>query len=82
MQLLIDLYREEDEKFGVRYQNGVLQNQDFPLNPKFSKAPAQSLLSNPTFSHLSSSKFILLCAGSTCWFFSIVLLFLIFLYFY
>jgi hypothetical protein len=50
------LYREEDDKFGVRYQNGVLQNKEYPLNPKFGKAPAQSLMSNSTFSHLSSSK--------------------------
>ena len=33
-QLLIKLYEDEDEKYQVRYKEGVLQNTEWPLNPK------------------------------------------------
>lgn len=32
-QLMIGLYREEDKRFGVSYDNGILQNVERPLNP-------------------------------------------------
>ena len=32
-QLLIGLYREEDKRFGVQYDQGILQNVERPLNP-------------------------------------------------
>lgn len=31
---MIKLYDDEDEKFQVRYKEGVLQNTEWPLNPK------------------------------------------------
>eukprot|EP00826_Nyctotherus_ovalis_P063893 TRINITY_DN9369_c0_g1_i11.p1 TRINITY_DN9369_c0_g1~~TRINITY_DN9369_c0_g1_i11.p1 ORF type:complete len:608 (+),score=219.86 TRINITY_DN9369_c0_g1_i11:633-2456(+) len=33
-QLLIRLYCEEDERFGVKYQEGILNNLDRPLTPR------------------------------------------------
>lgn len=32
-QLLIRLYTEEDERFGVKYQDGVVLNKERPLVP-------------------------------------------------
>lgn len=32
-QLLIRLYSEEDERFGVKYQDGVVENRERPLVP-------------------------------------------------
>lgn len=32
-QLLIRLYTEEDERFGVKYQDGVVANRERPLVP-------------------------------------------------
>lgn len=32
-QLLIKLYNEEDKRFGVQIDNGILQNVERPLNP-------------------------------------------------
>jgi len=32
-QLLVKLYKEEDERFGVKVDNGILQNTERPLNP-------------------------------------------------
>jgi hypothetical protein len=32
-QLLIKLYQEEDKRFGVKMENGILQNTERPLNP-------------------------------------------------
>lgn len=32
-QLLIKLYKEEDKRFGVKYDNGILQDIERPLNP-------------------------------------------------
>jgi len=32
-QLLIELYREEEERYGVEYENGILQNVERPLVP-------------------------------------------------
>lgn len=36
-KLLINIYRSEDSKYGVRYENGILQAVDRPINPKTSK---------------------------------------------
>jgi hypothetical protein len=33
-QLLVKLYKEEDERFGVKVENGILQNTERPLNPE------------------------------------------------
>ena len=35
-KLLINLYREEDKKYGVKYTNGVLENIERPINPNTS----------------------------------------------
>jgi len=32
--MLIQLYREEDKRFGVDYKNGILGNLERPLLPK------------------------------------------------
>lgn len=32
-QLLVSLYKDEDKRFGVRYENGILQDTERPLNP-------------------------------------------------
>lgn len=33
-QLLISIYDKEDERFGVKYENGVVKNRFRPLTPK------------------------------------------------
>lgn len=35
-KLLINIYRNEDKKYGVEYDNGILKNKDRPINPKTS----------------------------------------------
>lgn len=35
-KLLINIYRSEDAKYGVKYENGVLQCRDRPINPGLS----------------------------------------------
>ena len=42
-QLMIRLYTKEDLRFGVQYENGVLKNSDWPLNPKEDKSKSQSI---------------------------------------
>ena len=59
IQLLLSIYQQEDEKFGVKYSHGVLQELDFPLNPKLQIPPASSLFHNKSHSHLSISKQII-----------------------
>ena len=39
-QLLIRLYNEEDERFGVKYKDGVVANKDRPLVPMGQKKDA------------------------------------------
>lgn len=41
-QLLIRLYSEEDERFGVKYSDGVLSNPDRPLTPKIALKKEQA----------------------------------------
>lgn len=36
-QLMIKLYGEEDEKYGVKYEQGVVLNKHKPLVPEFVK---------------------------------------------
>jgi|688.fasta_scaffold468519_2 hypothetical protein len=36
-QLMIKLYGEEDEKYGVKYEQGVVLNKNKPLVPEFVK---------------------------------------------
>ena len=36
-QLLIRLYSEEDERYGVRYRDGIVTNQKKPLVPENNK---------------------------------------------
>jgi hypothetical protein len=36
-QLMIKLYSEEDEKYGVKYEQGVVVNRDKPLVPDSAK---------------------------------------------
>jgi len=35
-KLLINIYRNEDKKYGVEYDNGILKNKERPINPKTS----------------------------------------------
>lgn len=44
-QLLISLYEKEDERFGVKYENGVVKNRLRPLTPKMPVANDQPMLS-------------------------------------
>ena len=36
-QLMIRMYSQEDEKYGVRYENGVVVNKHKPLVPELTK---------------------------------------------
>ena len=33
-RLLVKIYNEEDKRYGVKYQNGILLNKERPLNPQ------------------------------------------------
>lgn len=39
-QLLVRIYNEEDERFGVKYQDGVVGNKERPLVPLGQKKDA------------------------------------------
>jgi hypothetical protein len=49
-QLLIGIYEKEDERFGVKYENGVVKNRLRPLTPKIptSEQPMLSTISRTT----------------------------------
>lgn len=51
-QLLIGIYEKEDERFGVKYENGVVKNRFRPLTPKLPATNDQPMLS--TISHVPS----------------------------
>jgi hypothetical protein len=36
-QLMIKIYSEEDDKYGVRYEQGVVTNKNKPLVPELAK---------------------------------------------
>lgn len=60
-QLLIKLYELEDQRFGVKYKDGILQDIDRPLNPKTRKATTpepqqQRGTLSPTSQKFGSSK--------------------------
>jgi hypothetical protein len=48
--LLIAIYEKEDERFGVKYENGVVKNRLRPLTPKIptSEQPMLSTISRTT----------------------------------
>lgn len=37
-QLLIDIYNKEDTRYGVKYDDGIIQNKQRPLNPSLGQA--------------------------------------------